>query len=108
MMFFLRTSTGDPGVLPRNVHQLETYCHLENENEKKEKDSPVRYPEEYTDTEYIIPMVEFNDSNILKTPYQEQIIKYCKTCKIWKLSKTHHCSTCQCDITEIVQQDTID
>lgn len=69
---FIRTATGDPGVLPRNIHLSQ----LRNN---------YQIPQEYY--------------NLITLPTHSSIskditIKYCPSCRIWRPPRSSHCSTC--------------
>lgn len=75
ILFFIKASTSDAGVLPRNIHMPLSI----NDGSK------IPMPYEY--------------SNVVSLPYyrtaQEGVtVKYCSTCHIWKCPRVSHCSVC--------------
>lgn len=72
-MFFVKASTCDPGIMPRNLHLP---CHAE---------SMANGPDEYFNT---ISLPYFSDKK------QGVAVKYCPTCHIWRLPRMSHCAVC--------------
>lgn len=73
LLFFLRLSLLDPGVLPNNIHVP-----------RMAVNGTVTLPEEY--------------GNIIKLPWVDATkgvnTKYCNTCNIWRPPRASHCGTC--------------
>lgn len=76
---FFRTATGDPGMLPRNIHP----------GGWQKNSDPPRFitPQDY----YSIITLPTKDRHNNDTSID---IKYCRTCKIWRPPRSYHCSTC--------------
>ncbi|KAL5611449.1 uncharacterized protein BROUX77_001605 [Berkeleyomyces rouxiae] len=73
---FLRASTSDPGILPRNLHV---------------------FPE--ADENPAAPLLPTNDWVLVKsaeasTAAMEVPVKHCRTCDIWRPPRAHHCRLC--------------
>lgn len=79
IIFFVKSSTGDPGILPKNVHL--TDLHINH-----------KIPSEYSN---IITLPALGSKSKIE-------IKYCHTCKIWRPPRSYHCSICN---TCILMQD---
>ncbi|CCH62381.1 hypothetical protein TBLA_0H00920 [Henningerozyma blattae CBS 6284] len=77
IFFFIKVSTNDAGVLPRNIHIGKI---MENNNKET-----IIIPDEYTNT-IRLPVANKNHSIELK---------YCSTCHIWRPPRASHCSICQ-------------
>ncbi|KAF3907870.1 hypothetical protein ABW20_dc0109166 [Dactylellina cionopaga] len=80
MSSFIRASVTDPGIFPRNVHPLEY------EDGDVEDALAVGPPE--TGWTMIKPNRR-RGSQPLEVP-----VKYCKTCRIWRPPRCHHCRVC--------------
>lgn len=65
---FIKASTSDPGVVPRNIHIT---------------DEPYNLPDEY-----------FNTITLPSHEERSVDIKYCLTCRDWRMPRTFHCSRC--------------
>lgn len=92
-MFFIRTCTSDPGVLPRNIH-------LPLKVDKTTRGFTLVVPEEYYSI-IMIPHdrdVEADDANGGQNSGEKKpiLLKYCPTCHIWKPARTSHCNICNC------------
>ncbi|RLV94261.1 Palmitoyltransferase ERF2 [Spathaspora sp. JA1] len=72
-MFYFKSTTSDPGIIPRNIHLPKT---LQN-------NKVTNPPEEY-----------FNTITLPHNKHNVQV-KYCASCHIWRPPRTSHCSTCQ-------------
>ncbi|KAI1813419.1 palmitoyltransferase ERF2 [Poronia punctata] len=78
MSSFLRASGSDPGILPRNLHQLPPM----DENE-----DPLRLAPPTNDW----TLIKTVDSSIAA---MEVPTKFCRTCNIWRPPRAHHCRLC--------------
>ncbi|KAG7661305.1 ERF2 [[Candida] subhashii] len=74
-MFYIKSCTSDPGIVPRNLHLPKTI-----------QDGKIKNPPD----EYF---------NTVSLPYKvkgEKVqVKYCSTCHIWRPPKTSHCGVCE-------------
>ncbi|KAF3768799.1 hypothetical protein M406DRAFT_62847 [Cryphonectria parasitica EP155] len=75
---FFHASVTDPGILPRNLHQ--------NPPPDVDED-PLRLAPPSTD--WILIKSAESSTAAMEVP-----TKYCKTCQIWRLPRTHHCRMC--------------
>lgn len=73
MVNFIKALGLDPGILPKNVHIT---------------DDPLFIPKEY------LSVITLPSAN----RFGEVEMKYCNTCRIWRLPRSSHCSTCNCCI----------
>ncbi|KAL3232345.1 Palmitoyltransferase ERF2 [Nakaseomyces bracarensis] len=83
LVTFVKTSTSDPGMLPKNVHMVETDSQL---------------PQEYYNV-VTLPYCNRRDIRGVNEPKDENCsvaVKYCRTCKIWRPPRASHCSICEC------------
>lgn len=74
-LFFIRTATGDPGALPKNIH----IAQLRNN---------YQIPQEY----YSSISLPTPKSNV--DPLSKVDMRYCTSCRIWRPPRASHCSTC--------------
>ncbi|KKA27587.1 hypothetical protein TD95_001443 [Thielaviopsis punctulata] len=74
---FLRASTSDPGILPRNLHPFPP----------NESDDPNR-PQPPTNDWVLVKSAE------AATAAMEVPVKHCRTCNIWRPPRAHHCRLC--------------
>ena len=74
-MFFVKCSTSDAGIQPRNVHLPFDFEHA----------SSLTAPDEYFNT---ISLPYYSDR------YHGVSVKYCATCHIWRLPRMSHCGKC--------------
>lgn len=74
--FFIRASTHDLGILPRNIHLPQ----------KPRNNQIIDPPEEYFNS-ISLPYINSKD-------YPGVIIKYCSTCHIWRPPRSSHCAIC--------------
>ncbi|KAF3186011.1 Eukaryotic peptide chain release factor GTP-binding subunit [Orbilia oligospora] len=75
MSSFIRASVTDPGIFPRNIHPLEY----------EEGEDPLAVGPPETGWTMIKPNMR-RGSQPLEVP-----VKYCKTCRIWRPPRCHHC-----------------
>ncbi|EGW34973.1 uncharacterized protein SPAPADRAFT_58097 [Spathaspora passalidarum NRRL Y-27907] len=73
-MFYFKSSTSDPGVVPRNIHIPKSLT----------SNTVKLPPEEY-----------FNTISLPGHNHCKVQVKYCPTCHIWRPPRTSHCSVCQ-------------
>lgn len=74
-----KASTSDPGVVPKNIHLIET---------------PYQLPPGYKEP-VLLPGKDGPEAEVDSFTCVE--IKYCKTCRNWRMPRTFHCSYCdQC------------
>ncbi|EPS36814.1 hypothetical protein H072_9656 [Dactylellina haptotyla CBS 200.50] len=78
MSSFIRASVTDPGIFPRNVHPLEY----------EDGEDPLAVGPPETGWTMIKPN-QRRGSQPLEVP-----VKYCKTCRIWRPPRCHHCRVC--------------
>ncbi|KAK6502329.1 Eukaryotic peptide chain release factor GTP-binding subunit [Arthrobotrys conoides] len=78
MSSFIRASVTDPGIFPRNIHPLEY----------EEGEDPLAVGPPETGWTMIKPNMR-RGSQPLEVP-----VKYCKTCRIWRPPRCHHCRVC--------------
>lgn len=78
MSSFIRASVTDPGIFPRNVHPLEY----------EDSDDPLSVGPPQTGWTMIKPNSR-KGNQPLEVP-----VKYCKTCRIWRPPRCHHCRVC--------------
>ncbi|KAI0172387.1 zf-DHHC-domain-containing protein [Hypoxylon sp. FL1284] len=78
MSSFIRASGSDPGILPRNLHQFPP---------ADERDDPLRLAPPTNDWALV-------KSAEPSTAAMEVPTKYCKTCRIWRPPRAHHCRLC--------------
>lgn len=78
MSSFIHASVSDPGILPRNLHQMP----ILDENEDLLRVAP-------STTDWILVK-----SNSSANAAMEMPVKYCKTCNIWRTPRGHHCRIC--------------
>ena len=74
--FFIRAATGDPGVLPRNIHLGQERNNFQT-------------PQEY----YNLILLPVNGTSNVHTDKHIEL-KYCTTCRIWRPPRAAHCYTC--------------
>lgn len=67
---FIKASTSDPGVIPRNIHIT---------------DDPYDLPEDYFNT-ISLPSGPEGDLKV--------DVRYCQTCHNWRMPRTFHCAKC--------------
>ncbi|KAK5779672.1 hypothetical protein RI543_002791 [Arxiozyma heterogenica] len=90
LLTFLRTATGDPGMLPRNIHPGQ-WQSFDNNNNNNLIVSQFFTPQDY----YNIITLPAHTSKKNHPERNNTIdIKYCWTCKIWRPPRSHHCPTC--------------
>lgn len=77
LVFFVRTATSDPGVLPRNIHLGQVRKNFQ-------------IPQEYYNS-IILPAPQTRHGDPLATIQ----LKYCTTCRVWRPPRTSHCSICE-------------
>ncbi|TGZ78001.1 zf-DHHC-domain-containing protein [Ascodesmis nigricans] len=75
---FVKAAVSDPGIYPRNIHLLDT--------EELNEDDPLAVPPP-------------NKWALIKPPRSNAIhlevpVKYCRTCRIWRPPRCHHCKVC--------------
>lgn len=87
-MFFIRASTSDPGVLPRNIH-------IPLKVDKTTKEFGPAVPEEYYNI-ISVPYYQNDSKGITRSNDASINLKYCPTCHIWKPARTSHCNVCNC------------
>ncbi|KAI0487648.1 palmitoyltransferase ERF2 [Xylaria cf. heliscus] len=75
---FLRASTSDPGILPRNLHQFPP---------PDENEDPLRLAPPTNDW----TLIKSAESSIAA---MEVPTKFCKSCDIWRPPRAHHCRLC--------------
>ncbi|KAJ6264109.1 hypothetical protein Dda_0251 [Drechslerella dactyloides] len=78
MSSLIRASVTDPGIFPRNVHPLEY----------EDGEDPLAVGPPETGWTMIKPNKR-RGSQPLEVP-----VKYCKTCRIWRPPRCHHCRVC--------------
>jgi palmitoyltransferase ZDHHC9/14/18 len=78
MSSFFHGSLSDPGILPRNLHQMPP---------PEENEDPLRLAP---------PMNDWTMIKSAASPSQAMEVptKYCKTCNIWRPPRGHHCRIC--------------
>lgn len=73
---FITTATMDPGCLPRNIHLSQV------------NDGKYQIPQEYYNL-INLPITRGNPNG------DSILMKYCRTCRIWRPPRASHCSICE-------------
>lgn len=95
LVTFLRTATGDPGMLPRNIHPGQ-WQSCSNNNNNNNNSCNISTSQFFTPQEYynIITLPAHTSKKNHPERNNTIDIKYCSTCKIWRPPRSHHCPTC--------------